>query len=188
MTYNKLGIHTGVNLPKGVAGEYYPGGESPLDHAGDDSAILLKNPKQNQDQHTGALTGKNLIHEIGHAVDDLSDPEGFDRNRDENAMYEGQNGFLPAAEGRAMGYQLAKFRATRKQVRTMRSEGGKRQGYQPESITDSKYSDNRLPARDPFTSNRIKAFRTARGEPVYPEKVPMGKKEPKYDQPQLPGM
>jgi len=186
--YNNMEIHTGVNLPKGIAGEYHPGGESPISDNEDAGAILLKNPKQNFDTYGGALTGKTLIHEIGHAMDEMSDPMDFDRNRDENAMYRGQNQFLPAAEGRAMGYQLAKFRATRKQVRTMRQSESNLQGYQPEHITDSKYSDNRVPARETFKSNRIKAFRVARGEEIYPEKAPVSKKEPKYDQPRLPGM
>jgi hypothetical protein len=186
--YNNMEIHTGVNLPKGIAGEYHPGGESPISDNEDSGAILLKNPKQNFDTYGGALTGKTLIHEIGHAMDEMSDPMDFDRNRDENAMYRGQNQFLPAAEGRAMGYQLAKFRATRKQVRTMRQSESNLQGYQPEHITDSKYSDNRVPARETFKSNRIKAFRVARGEEIYPEKAPVSKKEPKYDQPRLPGM
>jgi len=186
--YNNMEIHTGVNLPKGIAGEYHPGGESPISDNEDSGAILLKNPKQNFDTYGGALTGKTLIHEIGHAMDEMIDPMDFDRNRDENAMYRGQNQFLPAAEGRAMGYQLAKFRATRKQVRTMRQSESNLQGYQPEHITDSKYSDNRVPARETFKSNRIKAFRVARGEEIYPEKAPVSKKEPKYDQPRLPGM
>lgn len=186
--YNNMEIHTGVGLPKGIAGEYYPGGESPISDDEDAGAILLKNQKQNFDTYNGALTGKTLIHEIGHAIDEMNDPHEFDRNRDENAMYRGQNQFLPAAEGRAMGYQLAKFRTTRKQTRALQATSKELQGYQPEHITDSKYSDNRVPARETFKSNRIKAFRLARGEKPYPEKAPMGKKEPKYDQPQLPGM
>ena len=186
--YNNMEIHTGVSLPKGVAGEYHPGGESPISDNEDAGAILLKNPKQNFDTYHGALTGKTLIHEIGHAIDEMNDPHDFDRNRDENAMYRGQNQFLPAAEGRAMGYQLAKFRTTRRQSRALRASDPSLQGYQPEHITDSKYSDNRVPARETFKSNRIKAFRIARGEEIYPAKAPVSKKGPKYDQPRLPGM
>jgi len=186
--YNNMEIHTGVGLPKGVAGEYYPGGESPISDNEDAGAILLKNQKQNFDTYNGALTGKTLIHEIGHAIDEMNDPHEFDRNRDENALYRGQNQFLPAAEGRAMGYQLAKFRTTRRQSRALQASDPSLQGYQPEHITDSKYSDNRVPARETFKSNRIKAFRIARGEEIYPEKAPVSKKGPKYDQPRLPGM
>lgn len=186
--YNNMEIHTGVNLPKGTAGEYHPEGESPIYDGDGSGAILLKNPKQNFDTYGGALTGKTLIHEIGHAVDEMNEPMEFDRNRDQNALYRGQNQFLPASEGRAMGYQLAKFRATRSQARTMRQSEQNLQGYQPEHISDSKYSDNRVPAGESFKSNRIKAFRVARGEKPYPEKVPMGKKETQYKQPELPGM
>jgi hypothetical protein len=185
-------IHMGVPHSGTTAGTYHPSGESDLTDVNPNSAVIsLRNRKQNEDMYKGALTGKTLIHEIGHALDQLSDPEGFETNLDitKEGMYNGENGFLPAAEGRAMGYQLAKFRATRAQTRTMRAGGvTQEQGYTPKRISDSKYSDNRVPAVETFKSNRIKAFRLARGEKPYPEKAPMGKKEPQYDQPRLPGM
>ncbi len=185
--YNNMEIHTGVKLPKGIGGEYHPSGESPISDNEDAGAILLKNQAQNIDVYRGALTGMTLIHEIGHAMDEMNDPMEFDNKRNENAMYKDQNGLLPTLEGRAMGYQLAKFRATRAQKRSMRATENA-QGYDPANISDSKYSDNRVPAVETFKSNRIKSFRVARGESPYPASVRMGKKEPKYEQPQLPGM
>lgn len=130
--------------------------------------------------HNKTVENQLLIHELGHAYDDLSDTTKYtDRNM--NSAYKSEHGTLfanPNLEGIAEGHRIALTRVTRSMQRHNWLGAA------------AKYSEDQwVEPQDKaqFSLSRLKAFRFFSGQDPYPKKADVTE-TPKTEQPTLPGM
>lgn len=133
---SNMGFAVGTNLPKGTAGAFtplknpgeglYPGVNLPK------KAMLKPEVAEEKPELVKKLsdvvkvnTGNAVVHETGHAMDFLGNPDRF--NREQPSSYDNEGTTIsarPRNEGRAEGYRRAHHRATRAMRRSKAASVG----------------------------------------------------------------